>query len=64
MCMCQQGGEIAHDSKGERHTKGERYQIYLILSACIHLGDCICSGGVALELLLLDVLSLYLFWRV
>jgi hypothetical protein len=29
-----------------------------LLSACIHLGDCICLGGVASELLLLDVLSL------
>ena len=55
---------MAHDSKGERHTKGERHQIYLRLSACIYLGDCICSGGVAFELLLLDVLSLCLFWRV
>jgi hypothetical protein len=47
------------------HSKGgERLNLLqFMLSACIHMGDCICSGGVALELLLLDVLSLCLFWR-
>lgn len=47
--MCQQGGE-SYTHKNRDMRSFER--------------DCICSGGIAFELILLDVLSLCLFWRV
>ena len=57
MHVSTRGRERSHNSKGRVYT-------FILLSASIHLGDCICSQGVASELLLLDVLSLCLFWRV
>jgi hypothetical protein len=54
----------AYVNKGEKFSHSQCHNHPKLRDMHSFEWDCICSGGVALEMLLLDVLSLCLFWRV
>jgi hypothetical protein len=65
-CMCQQGGEVSthYVTRGEIFRKGGETSNSTQSWEHSFERDCTCSGEVAFELFLLDVLSLCLSWWV